>query len=198
MIEKLVTSIIEMQLRIGTIQKDDMKIYQYGYTLLIEVLINIVLSFIVSILLGILKECIFFMCAFVPLRSFCGGYHAKKAWKCIALSNISIMSAILFADFIARFNISLIWFLAGEVILGIIIMHLSPVESCNNRLTDVQRRLYKKYARVILLIEMLVGNVFLILGYQKIFNLVLGVHIVQTISLIVETSFEINNATINL
>ena len=71
------------------------------------------------------------MCAFVPLRSFCGGYHAKKAWKCIALSNISIMSAILFADFIARFNISLIWFLAGEVILGIIIMHLSPVESCN-------------------------------------------------------------------
>ena len=40
MIEKLVTSIIKMQLRIGTIQKDDMKIYQYGYTLLIEVLIN--------------------------------------------------------------------------------------------------------------------------------------------------------------
>ena len=108
------------------------------------------------------------------------------------------MSAILFADFIARFNISLIWFLAGEVILGIIIMHLSPVESCNNRLTDVQRRLYKKYARVILLIEMLVGNVFLILGYQKIFNLILGVHIVQTISLIVETRFEIKNATINL
>lgn len=194
MIEKLVTSIIEMQLRIGTIQKDNIKVYQYGYTLLIEVLINIVLSCIVSILLGRFKEFIFFMCVFIPLRSFCGGYHAKKAWKCIVLSNISIISAILFADFIAQFNISLIWFLAGDVILGIIIMCFSPIESNNNRLTDIQRQHYKKYARIILVTEMLVGSVFFLFGYQKLFVLMMSAHIVQSISLVLEIMLK--NATI--
>lgn len=197
MIEKFVTSIIEMQLRIGTIQKDDIKVYQYGYTLLIEVFLNIVLSCIVSTLLGRFQECIFFMCVFIPLRSFCGGYHAKKAWKCIVLSNVSIVSAIYFADFITQANIPLFWFLMGEICLGIIIMHFSPIESCNNRLTDVQRQLYKKYARVILIIEILAGSVLFLFGCKKMFSIIGGAHIVQTISLITQTVSDDNRSVCN-
>ena len=72
MIEKLVELIIMIQLRMGTLKKDDIKVYQYGHTLMIEVFLNVVVSLTVSIMLGKVKEYIVFLCAFIPLRSFCG------------------------------------------------------------------------------------------------------------------------------
>lgn len=190
MIGKLVTSIINVQLRIGTIQEEQVEIYRYGYTLLIEVLINIVFSIAASILLGKVKEYVLFMCLFIPLRSFCGGYHAKTAWKCIMLSNAAIIAAVLFGDYMARYSISLIWYLVIDIILGIIIFSFSPIESLNNRLSYMQRKIYKKCARIIFTLEAVVGLLFFLIQAQSISFLIICEHFILTISLIVEKIFK--------
>lgn len=193
MIEKIALLIVEMQIGIGTIKEKDIKVYQYGYILLIEVVLNIVLSLSVCALLGKINECIVFLCVFIPLRSFCGGYHASKAWQCILLSNFCIISFVLLAEIIALFNISIIWYLVIEICLGVIIIYFAPIESCNNKLTLVQRQYYKKYAQIIIIIEILLGSCFFMLGYQKVLDLILGAHMLQTVSLMIAMVAEIKN-----
>lgn len=186
MIDKCVSSIINVQLRIGTIQDEQVEIYRYGYTLLIEVLINVVLSLTVSILLRKVREYIVFMFLFIPLRSFCGGYHAKKAWKCIVVSNAAIIAAVLFGDYIVRYGVSIMWYLALDIILGIIIMSFSPIESLNNRLNDLQKQKYKRNSQIIMTVEILLAVFCILINYYDVFYVVLSTHMIQAISLLAE------------
>lgn len=185
MIEHLVTSIIEYQLNIGTIKKDDVNVYRYGYTLFIEVFLNLMLTLIVSALLGKIKACILVLIMFVPLRSFCGGYHAKKTWQCIIFSNLSILSVVIGAELFMQYNIPLLVYMLTDIVLAIIIICCSPAESNNNNLNDVERKRFQKYALVIISIQIFIGNTLLIMGYQEISNIILGVHILQLLALLV-------------
>ena len=67
MIEKLVTRFVDFQAGIGTIKEDDVNVYQYGYTLMVEVILNMALSLMLGVLLGQIKKVIFFLCMFIPL-----------------------------------------------------------------------------------------------------------------------------------
>lgn len=185
MIEHLVTSIIEYQLNIGTIKKDDVNVYRYGYTLFIEAFLNLMLTLIVSALLGKIKACILALIMFIPLRSFCGGYHAKKTWQCIIFSNLSILSVVIGAELFMQYNIPLLVYMITDIVLAIIIICCSPAESNNHTLNDVERKHFQKYALVIISIEILIGNTLLIMGYQEISNIILGVHILQLLALLV-------------
>ena len=81
MIKALVNGIVELQLQLQILHENEIEIYYYGYTLFFELLINIAISLIIGILMGNIAELIFFLCTFIPLRSFCGGYHADERWK---------------------------------------------------------------------------------------------------------------------
>ncbi len=185
MIEKLVTTFVEFQLGIGTIQDDDVNVYRYGYTLMIEVILNMTLSLIVGALLRQIKEVIFFLCMFIPLRSFCGGYHAKKAWQCAIVSNLSVVGALALSELLVQHSIPLFIIFLGETVLGIVIGYFSPVESQNKKFNAVEQKLYKKYAKNILMIEIAVEIVFLISGNQKMFSVLFCAHITQAVSLLI-------------
>lgn len=36
-----------------------------------------------------------FSCIFIPLRMYCGGWHASKSWACSVLSNIIIVFVMI-------------------------------------------------------------------------------------------------------
>lgn len=71
MIEKLVTSFVGYQAKVGTMREEDVDVYQYGYTLMIELFLNIIFSFVLGILLGEVKEVFFCVCLF-HLEAFVG------------------------------------------------------------------------------------------------------------------------------
>lgn len=188
MIEHFVTSIIEYQLKIGTIKNDDVKVYRYGYTLFIEVLLNLILLLSISALLGKIKESILFLIVFIPLRSFCGGYHAKKTWQCIILSNLAILSVLTSIELLLLYHISLLAYIITDIVLAMTIIFLSPVENSNNTLNELERKRFQKYAFIIILIEILIGNTLLILDYKEIFNVILGAHLLQVLSMMLGKS----------
>ena len=82
MIEKIVNKLLDTQIKSGLLKDETIPIYRYGYTLLIEVTINVILSLVIGFALGEIGIVILFNLIFIPLRGFCGGWHAGKSWLC--------------------------------------------------------------------------------------------------------------------
>ena len=80
MIEKIVNKLLDTQIKSGLLKNETIPIYRYGYTLLIEVTINVILSLLIGFALGEIGIVILFNLIFIPLRGFCGGWHAGKSW----------------------------------------------------------------------------------------------------------------------
>ena len=184
MIEDLVTIFIKYQFKIGIIQREDFSIYKYGYTLMIEVVFNICVSILLGVFLNAINEVFLSLCMFIPLRSFCGGYHAKKAWQCFILSNLSILMILILSKLLIYYNTPLFIYFIAEVALGSVIVYLSPIESENKKINFIEKETYIKYIKKILIIEIVLGIVFAIFGNQKIFSVLFGVYIIQVVSLL--------------
>ena len=78
MIQRIVDVLLSKQSQNHILTEEDEKIYRYGYTLLCEVFLNFIIALIIGIVFSRIKEVIFFLCMYIPLRSFCGGWHANE------------------------------------------------------------------------------------------------------------------------
>lgn len=91
MIQKIVDVLVNKQSKNQVMTDEDEKIYRYGYVLLCEVFFNIIIALAIGIVFSRTKELIFFLSMYIPLRSFCGGWHANKIWKCTVISNAILL-----------------------------------------------------------------------------------------------------------
>ena len=91
MVQKIVDALVNKQSQNYVMTDEDEKIYRYGYILLCEVFLNLVIALAIGIVFSKTKEVIFFLGMYIPLRSFCGGWHADKIWKCTVISNVMLM-----------------------------------------------------------------------------------------------------------
>ncbi len=182
MILKIIDSIIDSQIENGVLVEDDASVYRYGYTLVVEAIINLIVTIIVGLVLGELLSAIFFMLAFIPLRSYCGGYHAPKGWICIILSNVVVIVVILLErSFIQSFDFLIII----ELCCIAIIILLAPIQSPSKKINDNEKKVYKKYAKIVLAVEMAFGAVLLSIGYNQYVFIIVMAHAVQALSLII-------------
>lgn len=183
MTDKLFETYLHKQISVGIINENDISVFRYGYTLLTEVFINFVISILIGIILGDVLMVVVFLLAFIPLRSFAGGYHADKAWKCILLTNIAITVAILLNRYMC--TIVHVEFLALlEIVLGFIILKIAPIQSVNKPLSAIEVTFYKKIVFLIYIIEILEEVISFLFAYKNIAGIILIVHAVVITSLI--------------
>lgn len=64
------------------VKAEDAKIYIYGINQILTYVINVFSALIIGAILGVFLEITVFMAAYIPLRSFAGGYHAKTPLRC--------------------------------------------------------------------------------------------------------------------
>ena len=149
----------------GTITEADEDIYQYGVRQGLIALLNL----ITTLILGWFFECIFesiiFMIAYLPLRSFAGGYHAKTAGRCYMFS-IIMMIIILWVMEHMRYAILLCGCLT--LLAGIIIYILAPVEDRNKPLDCMEQKVYRKRTHRILIVDMLIAFTALLFSWERI------------------------------
>ncbi|MBQ9610598.1 MAG: accessory gene regulator B family protein [Lachnospiraceae bacterium] len=185
MIEKLADKMIEFQVSKGTIHSEDANIYRYGYILLFEIIINIFISFLMGILLGKIQEVIFFLLLFITLRSFCGGYHAKRIWECIVLSNAVMACAIVINIYFGKYVLPVLLYVTIVIVLSVIICSMAPVDNKNKRLNEKERIFYKKCSIITAIIENGIGITMILLGQYSFAYIVIYVYIIQLISIII-------------
>ncbi|TCL57586.1 accessory gene regulator B [Kineothrix alysoides] len=184
MILKVVHCILNKQIENGMISEEDTSVYQYGYTLVLEVMINIIIAIIIGLISRELTSVALFLMMFIPLRSYCGGYHASEGWICIILSNIIVAAIVLVAK---GFHLVMGYMpvLIIEVICAVVILLLAPIQSDAKKLSDKEKQAYKKYIRFILIIELFLALIFFCFFEMNKFGLVIVMaHVVQAVSLL--------------
>lgn len=185
MVERISNKIIDYQIEKGIISKNDINIYRYGYILLFEVMINILISLGIGIILGKVTEILFFLACFIILRSFCGGYHANSILKCVFLSNLVMTISILSNILLSKYTMPIPLFFILEISFSIIICVLSPVDNKNKRLSNNEKSFYKKCTIIVSVAENSIGIILMLFNKQEYAYLVLFVFLIQMVSLMI-------------
>lgn len=186
MIKKIVDYMLEKQIAEGLITREDTSVYQYGYTLVFEVIVNLIVAIILGILMHKLFVICFFLFIFIPFRSFCGGYHANSAWKCTLLSNIILFFAsTLYLKFNMTFLMErkMIW-IFFEIVCISIINCLAPVQSSNRKLSFDERKKYKRIIKIILIIHIVIELFLATMHIWQGVVIIFETHVIQLLSLV--------------
>lgn len=155
MIQKQVDKIIQKQCECGTIKKEDVAVYAYGYYLLIELTINLVLACIMAVIFHTYLELLIFVLVFIPLRKFSGGYHADSPWKCVIISN----TILLFATLLIKSQVLvpiLMYAVVLEIPLFIYFFKMVPVPVKSKPLLEKEEKVFGNIARGIYSLELLI------------------------------------------
>lgn len=152
MIEKIVESFLETQKKQGTISDETMPIYRYGYTLVIEACINSMLALLLGVVMNEIGIVLLFNLFFVPLRGFCGGWHAKKGSICTLVSLLVLTISVIVGKLELIQYVSYLW-IAVMVCACMVIMYFSPLDSATKPLSSSEIRHYRVIIWMILLME---------------------------------------------
>jgi len=158
-----------------TIQREDKEIYHYGIQQGLIALVNLGTTIVIGLVFGLLLESILFLVAYMPLRSFSGGYHARTAVRCYFFS-IVMMSAVLFVMRYVMYSGLICGCLS--VISSSVIWFLVPVEDRNKPLDDLEKAVYGKRAKGIVMPECMISLLAAFCGWERLgmcMTLVLGV-----------------------
>ena len=147
----------------GTIQSENRELYRYGFEQGFIMLLNLVTTLVIGLLFGKVLQLCLFMAAYIPLRSYAGGYHAKTPFRCYLLSIIILTAVTLCMKYLVLDNI--VYYLM-IVISGAVILLLSPVEDKNKPLDEKEIQVYKKRTVAILIFEMILFIVMNFLNLQ--------------------------------
>ncbi len=185
MIKKIVDTIINKQIEEKVLKTEEIKIYRYGYILLCEVVLNLIIALIIGLIFDELKIISFFLFMYIPLRSFCGGWHADKIWKCTIISNIILLLQIWGKGFLVH-NI-VIYIMIGLFLFSLIsILYLAPVETESKKISASERHIYKKRIYCIVLIHAVIFVVLVLVDAKEYIFSIGYVYVVQNVMLVLE------------
>ena len=71
----------------GVVKEEYREVYEYGFTILLEMVSFVVFSVAVSLYLHMVLEGILFFVIFILLRSYAGGLHLNNFYACFVLSD---------------------------------------------------------------------------------------------------------------
>ena len=150
MLERLSEKFAGKLIKAGIISEEDTDVYTYGFFQSVMMILNIVTTLILGILFQLLIPCIILNLAYIPIRTNAGGHHASSPLKCY------INSTVIIAVLLSIIKWVLIPKLISIVILivsSVVIFILAPVETENNPLDEVERQVFERRTRFILIIE---------------------------------------------
>ncbi len=150
----------------GTLVGIDEDLCEYGiYNLLLEI-VNIILTLLIGIFTNMLSECLIFTIAYIPLRIFAGGFHAKTPMLCTIISAIILyVNVLLIKRFSENFSCGL--FLV-TVISVVLVLFFAPISSRNKKLDKKEKRVYHTMTIVVLSFEFFAELIFLKFNYVRI------------------------------
>lgn len=150
----------------GVIKEEDAEIYIYGINQILTYVLNVSSALIIGLIFDVFTEVAVFMAAYIPLRSFAGGYHAKTPLRCYVFSVIMLIVVSIGLKYL---HIADWVYYAVLAAATLVVLVLSPVEDRNKPLDEIEHRVYKKHAAIIVATEILVGLAFKLMGLNNLF-----------------------------
>lgn len=161
----------------GIIEEEDRDIYMFGIRNGFIILLNLFTAFLIGLFTTKLLLVAVFTIAFMTLRSYTGGYHSESHVFCYISSSLVLFIPIYTVPLFYEATIPIL--AAILTVSVIIILILSPMDSRKRKLDQEERIHFRKRARVILLVQMMVLGIFYASG-----NMALAYAIYSSICLI--------------
>lgn len=160
-----IADILEQQ---NKFTSEDKEVYRYGIQQGLNLALNILTTIIIGVLCGMAYPSILFLVCYMPLRSFCGGYHAKTHLRCYIYSVIMITGILLVTKYFTFDYLVYEFFILASLVT---ILLLAPVEDKNKVLDSDEKRVFRKKAWIIAFLEVLIYHIFLILQFSYCYKI---------------------------
>lgn len=155
MIQELSSKVAKWLEQEGAISGEDNGLFSYAVYSLLFGLLPIFIVVILGLAFGMLREGLLMITPFMLIRKFSGGYHLDSPKLCVITSIALLTFAIALLKVVAQGGY--MPFLTIMVSLSVICLCVfSPVENSARMLTNTERRLFRKTARVLAIISLLV------------------------------------------
>ena len=143
------------------LSQEDKDVYIYALEVIVLNTSLLATILLISLYMKQLLCFICFLCFFVPLRIFCGGYHAKRSEICFPMSIISYVIVLLFVNR----NLYLyqnIFLQSITFVIMLLLFLFAPLEHKSHPLDESQLQRNQKIVRILLVLY------FLLLSYFSI------------------------------
>lgn len=147
------------------LREEEYDLYLYSFTQLFIIVCHIAAYFAIAYFYHEVWTLIAFLAAFIPLRSYAGGYHASKQLTCYFVSVATVFGILTLMKFS---NIGIGVFLVLALFSFLVIVLMAPRESKNKPYEDGDRAYYRKKTLSILNGEALFAIIFSWLGYRDL------------------------------
>lgn len=168
------------------------ELYIFGVNQFLNMLLNILTALFIGILFGETLRVIMFMLAYVPLRSYAGGWHSRTPLRCYIFSVIMLIVVSIGMKYLYMAEWVYYVVLATS---ALIVLLLSPVEDKNKPLDEMERKVYKRRAVLIVVLELVIAMLLKWLISDNLFITIVYSFAVLSLMLIagmVKNCFEVN------
>lgn len=150
----------------GVVKEEDAEIYIYGINQILVSVLNVSSALIIGLIFGVFPEIAVFTAAYIPLRSFAGGYHAKTPLRCYVFSVIMLIVVSIGLKYL---HIAEWIYYAVLVAATLVVLVLSPVEDRNKPLDEIEHKVYKRRTILIAAVELTLSTLLKLLMLDDLF-----------------------------
>ena len=185
MFETVAQRIVDDQIEKGALEAEDRNIYLYGYQMLFEFFVNIATSIIIAVVFQAYMIVFVFTIAYLLLRGYVGGYHAKTSLGCFCCSAGMLIASVLMVKAVADMALGN-WFFLLEIIMLPCVFYRTPMPDVNKPITENECIHFNKKVKQIYSIELVIELIFLLCGLQVPALSIWAVHVVLFIMVLVD------------
>ena len=149
MINKISSKIVEILIKHSLVENEDKELYLYGFFILLSQILYFIIVITIGILFNVIFESIIFYIAFLFIRRYAGGYHAKTEIRCEILSTLSILCCIVLIKLSKMYDIR-IALLSASLVFAALIFILCPLDTPEKPLNDKEYKYFRKISWIIL------------------------------------------------
>lgn len=166
----------------NVIKEEDAEIYIYGINQILVSVLNVSSALIIGLILGVLPEIAVFMAAYIPLRSFAGGYHAKNPLRCYIFSVIMLIVVSIGMNYLLYME-DWVYYVVLATSVSVMFI-LAPVEDRNKPLDETEHKVYKRRTTLIAVIELIIALLLKLLISDSLFVAIVYSFVVLSLMLI--------------
>lgn len=163
MFKNISARLVNDAVRRNIVKPEDVEECVFSLMSFFTIALNIISALIIGLILNMVIEVMLFIVIFKTLRMYVGGSHSKTPIRCYVSSCImyaAVPLAVRYYPFSSLITVCI------TVISAVIMFVLSPVDALNKPLDEIERKVFRRRARVMICISLII---FLILHYTNIF-----------------------------
>lgn len=148
MFKRMAGWIVTWQIDRQILERRDESLYLFAYESMIGQLANILIAILIAFVFHSWLPVVCFLTAYIPLRSYAGGYHADSHGRCCVVSAVILVlisgfDKVLSGAFFMPLGICALM-ISGAAVYG-----LAPVADHNKPLDEEERKRYQMKSREI-------------------------------------------------